>query len=113
MNSYVNMGVGALLGTVFVLMSVSHRIGRHFPLGGSREGRLCDRRRGRRSRSRRRGRRSRGRRMPIATLLASADAAAGEAALQEVRRCHSGEKGGPNKVGPDLWDIVEPSDRHA
>ncbi|WP_292094848.1 cytochrome c family protein, partial [Mesorhizobium sp.] len=21
--------------------------------------------------------------------------------------CHSGEKGGPNKVGPDLWDLID------
>ncbi|MEP9398058.1 cytochrome c family protein [Mesorhizobium sp. KR2-14] len=43
---------------------------------------------------------------PIAELLAHADAKAGEAVFKKCTACHSGEKGGPNKVGPDLWDIV-------
>ncbi|CAM5545183.1 hypothetical protein ATER59S_04399 [Aquamicrobium terrae] len=44
---------------------------------------------------------------PIAELLAHADAKAGEAVFKKCQACHSGEKGGPNKVGPDLWDIVD------
>ncbi len=44
---------------------------------------------------------------PIADLLASADATAGAAVFKKCQACHSGEKGGPNKVGPDLWDIVD------
>ncbi|PWJ80912.1 cytochrome c [Pseudaminobacter salicylatoxidans] len=44
---------------------------------------------------------------PIAELLASADAKAGESVFKKCQACHSGEKGGPNKVGPDLWDIVD------
>jgi cytochrome c len=44
--------------------------------------------------------------VPIATLMATADAAAGEAVFKKCQACHTGEKGGPNKVGPDLWDIV-------
>lgn len=43
---------------------------------------------------------------PIAPLLASADPAAGEAIFKRCASCHSIEKGGPNKVGPDLWGIV-------
>jgi len=27
--------------------------------------------------------------------------------FKKCQACHSGEKGGPNKVGPDLWDIVD------
>ncbi len=34
------------------------------------------------------------------------DAAKGEAAFRACKACHSGEKGGPNKVGPHLWDVV-------
>ncbi|TIX11535.1 MAG: cytochrome c family protein, partial [Mesorhizobium sp.] len=26
---------------------------------------------------------------------------------KQCQACHSGEKGGPNKVGPDLWDIID------
>ncbi|MEK1852590.1 MAG: cytochrome c family protein [Phyllobacterium sp.] len=44
---------------------------------------------------------------PIATLLASADATRGEAVFKRCQACHTGEKGGPNKVGPNLWDIVD------
>src|SRR5690606_10026822 len=42
----------------------------------------------------------------IATLLASADAAAGQAVAKKCVSCHSFEKGGANKVGPNLWNIV-------
>ncbi|PZO79715.1 MAG: cytochrome c family protein [Mesorhizobium amorphae] len=42
----------------------------------------------------------------IAVLLASADADAGATAFKKCQACHSGEKGGPNKIGPDLWDLV-------
>lgn len=44
---------------------------------------------------------------PIADLLATANAEAGAAIFKKCQACHSGEKGGPNKVGPDLWDIVD------
>lgn len=44
---------------------------------------------------------------PIAELLATANAEAGATVFKKCQACHSGEKGGPNKVGPDLWDIVD------
>lgn len=44
---------------------------------------------------------------PIAELLASADADAGAAVFKKCQACHSIEKGGPNKVGPDLWSLVD------
>ena len=44
---------------------------------------------------------------PIADLLATANAEAGAAVFKKCQACHTGEKGGPNKVGPDLWDIVD------
>lgn len=43
---------------------------------------------------------------PIAVLLASADPAAGQTAFRKCTACHTGENGGPNKVGPNLWNIV-------
>ncbi|MDK1377513.1 MULTISPECIES: cytochrome c family protein [unclassified Sinorhizobium] len=106
MNSYVNMGVGALLGTVFVLMSVSiasegifhseapekpgFTIVAEEPAGGEAEtaggGEAASE--------------------PIAPLLAKADAAAGEAVFKKCASCHTVEKGGPNKVGPNLWGVV-------
>lgn len=43
---------------------------------------------------------------PIAPLLASADLAAGETVFKKCASCHTWEKGGKNKVGPNLWDVV-------
>jgi cytochrome c len=99
------MAVGALLGTIFVLMSVSIASEGifHAPApekegyaivaetsdaagagGGAAEAPAT----------------------PIAKLLASADAAKGETVFEKCTSCHSGEKGGPNKVGPDLYGVV-------
>jgi cytochrome c len=44
--------------------------------------------------------------IPLPELLAKADAAKGENAAKKCLSCHSFEKGGPNKVGPNLWNIV-------
>jgi cytochrome c len=43
---------------------------------------------------------------PIAPLLARADLAAGEASAKKCAACHTFDKGGPNRVGPNLWDVV-------
>lgn len=42
----------------------------------------------------------------LGTLLASADATKGQAVYKACAACHDVTKGGPNKVGPNLWDIV-------
>ncbi|MFD1744537.1 c-type cytochrome [Rhizobium helianthi] len=103
MNAYTNMAVGALLGTVFVMMSVSIASEGLFhsetpekpgfviaaeeaPSAGGEAAAPAA--------------------VPIAQLLATADAKAGETVFKKCQACHSGEKGGPNKVGPDLWAIV-------
>ncbi len=43
----------------------------------------------------------------LASLLASADAAKGENAFKACKACHTVEDGGKNKVGPNLYDIVD------
>ncbi len=105
MNSYANMGVGALLATVFVLFSVSiasegifhseapEKPGFEIVVADSAADSGA-------------GEAAAAAAVPIGVLLAKADATAGEAVFKKCQACHSGEKGGPNKVGPDLWDIV-------
>ncbi len=39
-------------------------------------------------------------------LLAMADTAAGQKVAKKCNACHDLAKGGPNKVGPNLWGIV-------
>jgi len=50
---------------------------------------------------------------PVAPLLASADLANGEKLSKACAACHSFDKGGPNKVGPNLWNIVGAKHAHA
>ena len=42
----------------------------------------------------------------LGQLLASADPKRGESVAKVCQTCHTFEKGGPNKVGPNLWGIV-------
>jgi cytochrome c len=39
-------------------------------------------------------------------LLASSDAAKGENAAKKCAACHTFNKGGPNRVGPNLWGLI-------
>jgi cytochrome c len=43
---------------------------------------------------------------PIDALLASADVKAGEAVAKACNACHTFDKGGANRVGPNLWGTV-------
>ncbi|NLS01407.1 cytochrome c family protein [Rhizobium sp. P38BS-XIX] len=105
-SSYVNMGVGALLASLFVLKSVSLASGFIFhseapekpgfaivateePAAGGDKAAAAKAE------------------TPIAQLLQKADAKVGETIFKKCQACHSGEKGGPNKVGPDLWGVVD------
>ena len=42
----------------------------------------------------------------LGQLLASADPKRGESIAKVCQTCHTFEKGGPNKVGPNLWGVV-------
>ncbi|MDX2102502.1 MAG: cytochrome c family protein [Alphaproteobacteria bacterium] len=50
---------------------------------------------------------------PVGPLLASADVAAGQVVARRCTSCHTFEKGGANRVGPNLWDIIGSDHAHA
>jgi cytochrome c len=43
---------------------------------------------------------------PLPVLLASANVDKGKNTAKQCQACHTFEKGGPNRVGPNLWNIV-------
>ncbi len=43
---------------------------------------------------------------PIAPLLAAASVESGQGVAKKCVSCHTFEEGGANKIGPNLWDIV-------
>lgn len=105
MNAYTNMAVGALLSTVFVMMSVSiaseglfHSevpekpgftiVAAEAPSAGGAEAPAAAA-------------------VPIAQLLAKADVAAGANSFKKCASCHSADKSSPNKVGPGLWEVLD------
>jgi cytochrome c len=44
--------------------------------------------------------------LPLPVLLAKADPALGQSAAKACMACHNLEKGGANKTGPALWNVV-------
>lgn len=50
---------------------------------------------------------------PIEGLLAAADPAAGQKTSRVCAACHSFDKGGAAKVGPNLWGIIGAAHAHA
>jgi len=98
------MAVGALLGTIFVLMSVSIASEGifHAPAPEKEGYAIVAEAGGAESASGE----PEAAATPIAKLLASADAAKGETVFKKCASCHTGDSGGPNKVGPNLYDVV-------
>ena len=47
------------------------------------------------------------------TVLPAADVAAGKTVSASCEQCHDLSKGGPNKIGPNLYDVVDRAARHA
>lgn len=103
-SSYLNAAAGAFLGVVFVLMTVSilsegifhsekpEQEG--FAIVAAESAGEAD------------AGAAAAEAVPVATLLASADPAKGEAVFRKCAACHTAEEGGANKVGPALYGIV-------
>jgi cytochrome c len=49
---------------------------------------------------------------PLPVLLAKADVARGTAAAKKCASCHTFDKGGANRVGPNLYSVVEGPKAH-
>jgi cytochrome c len=43
---------------------------------------------------------------PLPARLAKASVEKGQATAKQCQACHTFEKGGPNRVGPNLWNVV-------
>jgi cytochrome c len=43
---------------------------------------------------------------PLPTRLAKASVEKGQSIAKQCQACHTFEKGGPNRVGPNLWNVV-------
>jgi len=43
---------------------------------------------------------------PMEAMMASASVERGQATAKQCQACHTFEKGGPNRVGPNLWGVV-------
>ena len=101
-----NKIAGAVLATALVVFGLKELSGRDLSQRNTGKAGLCHRGcRGRRHRRGPGGKRLR--RFRSARLLASADAAKGAAGAKACAACHDFTKGGPNKTGPNLWDVVE------
>ena len=44
--------------------------------------------------------------VPLPVRLAKASVNKGQATAKQCQACHTFEKGGPNRVGPNLWNVV-------
>lgn len=49
---------------------------------------------------------------PVLGLIADADVGLGEKISRQCAACHSFEQGGPNKIGPNLWNVVNADKGH-
>ena len=103
-SSYLNAAAGAFLAVVFVVMTVSIASDAIFrsgapeaegyalvPLEGGGEAQVAAGSEGL---------------PPIAPLLVNASVEGGDRAFRKCAACHTVEDGGANRVGPNLWNVV-------
>ena len=102
MNSFeLNKILGALLGTCLILLALNITAGAIFsPEKPAKPGYAIAVKEGPAKEE------AKAPEKPIAVLLASASVEKGQATAKQCQACHTFEKGGPNRVGPNLWGIV-------
>lgn len=103
----INKFIGAVLGTVFIILSISILSGSIFDrpapekpgyaLAGGEEGGAA---------AGGGGEAAAAGPEDIKPLLANANADAGATVFKKCTSCHTIENGGANKVGPNLWGVV-------
>jgi cytochrome c len=49
---------------------------------------------------------------PLGPVLASANVDAGKDVAKKCAACHTFDKGGPNRVGPNLWGVIDDEVAH-
>jgi cytochrome c len=104
MNSFeLNKILGAVLGTCLVLLSLNIASGALFSVPKPEKPGYAVAAKEETSKG---GETKQEPSQPIEVLLASASAEKGQAAAKQCQACHTFEKGGPNRVGPNLYDIV-------
>jgi cytochrome c len=104
MNSFeLNKILGAILGTCLILLALSITAGAIFsPEKPAKPGFAI----AVKEESASQGEAKKEPEQPIEALLASASVDKGKATAKQCQACHTFEKGGPNRVGPNLWNIV-------
>ena len=104
MNSFeLNKILGAILGTCLILLALSITAGAIFsPEKPAKPGFAI----AVKEKSATEGEAKKEPEQPIEALLASASVDKGKTIAKQCQACHTFEKGGPNRVGPNLWNIV-------
>ena len=103
MNANMNMALGALLGTVFVLFSVSIASeGLYHSETPEKPGFIIEAT----EEASATATQAEAPAIPVADLMAKADPAKGEQLFKKCASCHSADKGAGNKVGPNLFGVV-------
>ena len=102
-SSYINAAAGAFLFVAFVVMTVSITSDAIFHAGHPEaEGYAIEAREGSATAAAEEDAGI----TPIAPLLADASVEGGQRAFRKCQACHTVEEGGANRVGPNLWNVV-------